>query len=195
MCFKCSDPWVDSAIRQAKQNMSLPMGCGNCGECNIYLYNGGHWTSYSQLTGYVNSFFRTLGNNRLEFKFNGRTFLLGRSDILGHTFAQPTLILPPAGPRVMPLAVDLVTGRTSVISQDGGGLIGQDGSGVISHNGSALVSTNGSTLRANNSSKVLTGNTGSILVNNGANLVGKTRNLFSTNGITIPLGTGKLVLA
>ena len=47
----CNDPWVTSAVRQVTGR--VPNGSGNSGDCNIYRYGGGHWSSYSDLVNKV----------------------------------------------------------------------------------------------------------------------------------------------
>ncbi len=43
----CHDPWVTNAVRQVMGR--APAGSGNSGECNIYRYGAGHWSSYNDL--------------------------------------------------------------------------------------------------------------------------------------------------
>lgn len=80
MCFKCSDPWVDEAIRQVTAG-GIPMGCGNCGACNIQLYNGGLWHSYAELLRYVDEALRAMSSAKVRFKMVGGQFVVGRDGI------------------------------------------------------------------------------------------------------------------
>jgi hypothetical protein len=47
----CADPWINIAFQQL--GYGTPGGFGNYGDCNTQLYNGGSWSSYEQLKGYV----------------------------------------------------------------------------------------------------------------------------------------------
>jgi hypothetical protein len=42
----CSDPWVTQAVTDV---LRRPPPSSAAPECNIYLYNGGHWNSYADL--------------------------------------------------------------------------------------------------------------------------------------------------
>lgn len=44
-------PGVTSAVPQVTGR--VPNGSGNSGDCNIYRYGGGHWSSYSDLVNKV----------------------------------------------------------------------------------------------------------------------------------------------
>ncbi|MDE2227802.1 MAG: hypothetical protein KGL11_02020 [Alphaproteobacteria bacterium] len=48
---QCKDPWVTQAVQQVTGRS--PNGSGDNGECNIYRYGGGHWSSYSDLVAKV----------------------------------------------------------------------------------------------------------------------------------------------
>jgi hypothetical protein len=43
----CKDPWINQAYNELYHR--APSGSGATGECNIALYGGGHWSSYTDL--------------------------------------------------------------------------------------------------------------------------------------------------
>lgn len=51
----CKDPWVTRAIQEVKGR--APQGSGSSGECDIYRYGGGRWSSYEDLRAKVKTAF------------------------------------------------------------------------------------------------------------------------------------------
>lgn len=52
----CADPWVTTAVTEVLRRAPPS---SNAPECNINLYNGGHWSSYKELRGAVGTYWGT----------------------------------------------------------------------------------------------------------------------------------------
>ena len=50
----CRDPYINYAFRTELNRK--PIGRGNAGECNIYLYKAGSWNNYTELRSAVKSY-------------------------------------------------------------------------------------------------------------------------------------------
>jgi hypothetical protein len=70
----CRDPWINYAYRT--QHNRSPVGQGDAGECNIYLYAAGRWQNYDELRNSVNSWVRTTSNAGQAMKSVGSVFTL-----------------------------------------------------------------------------------------------------------------------
>ena len=77
----CRDSYVTSAVRQVKTQMGIrnsgiadtyaPQGFGERGECNMYLYGGGSWSSMDDLKSKVTKVFSNWRSTGMGFDING----------------------------------------------------------------------------------------------------------------------------
>lgn len=120
----CHDPWVTRAIRQVMGR--APNGSGNSGECNIYRYGGGHWSSYGDLV------------NKVKVAF-------GRVPRIGNAANNRARISPNADPANM-----IRQNGGHVIAPGGGNVIAPGGGNVISAGGGNVISAGGGNVIAPN---------------------------------------------
>ncbi len=70
----CRDPWINYAYRVNHKRQ--PVGRADMGECNIYLYAGGAWQNYGQLSAAVDGFVGATGNAGAAVQAFGNVFSL-----------------------------------------------------------------------------------------------------------------------
>lgn len=159
----CREPWVSLAVSVVKTVGSTPGradGSGDSGECNIALYNNGHWNSYRELLGYaraqvpVSAYEKKLGSGiSLVGAFKGRDgntyHVFKKGDAIvgvnvgvvgtaGGSLVSGHLCSTNGGNVIAQGGGNLVPGAT-VIAQGGGNLIGHDGASVIAQGGGNLT--------------------------------------------------------
>ena len=122
----CRDPWINYAYRT--QFSRQPVGQGDAGECNIYLYAGGAWQNYDQLRDGVKSFVSATANAGASVQSVGSIFQLvnratgGRLNVLVRTASRGMFDLNGAPKKTYRLLttdrqVDLGNGSTLVFTQ------------------------------------------------------------------------------
>ena len=109
----CRDPWVTQAIRQVTGHS--PTGSGDSGDCSVYRYGNGHWSSYADLV------------NKVRSGYPGAT----ASAVNGT--ARPGYQARPMIPNS-----SLANRRAGIVSTAGGNVIGNNRSGLISQDGGGL---------------------------------------------------------
>ena len=149
---QCRDPWITQAIHEVTGRW--PNGDYESGECTYTQYGGGHWRSYAELKGYVQS---RLGGRGLTL--NPNTY-------------------PKTGVQLSSLTTGHIRGSSSVyymynsrwyylaqvIAQGGGNIVSNDGGTVIAQGGGNLYVL-----------KVIAQGGGNIVIDNGANYTGAVR--------------------
>lgn len=112
----CRDPWVTQAITEVSGR--APNASGESGECNIYNFNGGQWSDYTQLKRAVRGYFAS----------------------------HPTYAVPAAVPSYNPSAVNTVYNQSQIASNaNRANLIGDGGGTLIGHDGATLIGDGGGT--------------------------------------------------
>ncbi|HCM41879.1 MAG TPA: hypothetical protein PLY88_08335 [Candidatus Omnitrophota bacterium] len=106
----CRDPWVTQAITEVAGR--APNASGESGECNIYNFNGGQWSDYTQLKRAVRGYF-------------------ARNPT--YTQAMPTAASVNSAYNQSQIAGN--ANRASLIGDGGGTLIGHDGATLIGDGG------------------------------------------------------------
>lgn len=159
---QCGDPWVTRAVQQVMGRP--PAGSGNDGECSIYRYGGGHWTSYDDLVGKVRVAFGRAQPQQpptLNLGVKASDFTVP-STALGYSQGRA-----PAQGRTVSYQ-----GRqyqvVNVVAQGGGNLITDNGGGLLSTNGGNLMVT--LRLISSDSAGVVGPGGSSVMINNGANM-------------------------
>ena len=136
----CNDPWVTQAVTDA---LRRPPSGPSAPECNIYLYNNGHWGSYNELRSAVGVYW---GMHAYPAQQNYTIQPAGDLQIsaasLGYT--------PAVGSRVTYQGRLYQVSRT--IAQGGGNvivlhLINMDGASVVGPGGASIVIPQGSNYR------------------------------------------------
>lgn len=121
----CKDPWVTQAVTEVMKR--APKGSGTSGECDIYRYGGGRWSSYPDLVSKVKTAF---GMNIAGSAKPGS----GGNNLGSLNPSQN-------GGRVVS------PGGGNVISPGGGNVISPGGGNVISPGGGNVISTGGGNMR------------------------------------------------
>ena len=118
----CHDPWVTSAIKQVMGR--APNGSGNSGECNIYRYGGGHWSSYGDLVSKVKIAFGMvpkMDNAPGQYGANSRIHISPNANSAGVIAAGGGNVIAPGGGNV------IAPGGGNVIAPGGGNVIAAGG--------------------------------------------------------------------
>ena len=125
----CRDSYVTSAVRQVKTQMGIrnsgigdtfaPQGFGERGECNMYLYGGGSWSSMDDLKSKVTTVFTGWRNKGMGFDINGNFVRAGLNPF-------PTT-------RIMVIAKDLLNQAIAagVVAGGAGNIVATDGATVV----------------------------------------------------------------
>lgn len=124
----CADPWVSYAVSVAKSSSSVvgrAVGSGSSHECNTQLYNGGSWSSYSELIGHVRQTLSMLSSQGARFE------VVRGAPALTVTNPQAAML----------------------IGQDGAGIVSNDGGTFISNNGGTIV-PNGYRIQSSDGAKL-----------------------------------------
>lgn len=125
---QCRDPWVTKAVTEVMHRS--PNGSGESGECSIYRYGNGHWTSYADLVNKVKIAFgqyvvqaRPIAPNRNYMNNQNRS-----------GFYQP------------PASGVIAAGGANVIAAGGANVIAAGGANVIAAGGGNVIAAGGANM-------------------------------------------------
>lgn len=121
---QCRDPWIGQIYQQLYNRK--PVGQGNVGECNIYLYNNGSWGSRDELMGYIKQVQQT--------GLRVGVAPLGANTVMA--VAQGNQIF----------AVSLLDGGGNLVASGGGNLVASGGGNLVASGGGNLVASGGGNL-------------------------------------------------
>lgn len=146
----CSDAWVTKAVTQV---LRRPPASASAPECNIYLYNNGHWNGYNELLAAVGVYWSMhaypvanaqpapaaanlkLGVSRSDFAIDSTALGFSRG-----VAPAPGRVVTYNGQRYQ-VAKVIAQGGGNVIAQGGGNVIAQGGGNVIAQGGGNLTVT------------------------------------------------------
>lgn len=129
----CSDPWVSLAVSVAKTHdgvVGRASGSGNSDECNIKLYNGGHWGSYAELLQYVRQTQQVLASQNVRFETRN---------------GVPALMLIDPSRRLSPQNI-VSTNGSNILLNGGGNIVAQGGGNIVAQGGGNIVAQGGGNL-------------------------------------------------
>jgi hypothetical protein len=125
----CNDPWITIAFKRRWSR--IPAGYRDMGECNISLYNGGSWNSFSQLYDYLVDYKRAMDEANSAFKF----VKMSDSDYrIGLAFDGKVVVDP---------SNIVALGGNNIIANGGNKIIANGGNNIIAPGGGNFSITKG----------------------------------------------------
>ena len=164
------DPWIMEIYQKlyGRRPNSL--------ELNIKLYNNGNWSSYEQLTGYIQQFQKSLSDNGLLIE----TALLDENYNLVAIKKDGSYI------------------AASILENKGGNVVAAGGANVVSAGGANVVSAGGANVVSGGGANVIAAGGGNVIAAGGMNARGYRVNsaggspqfMVSSNLLGISFGSG-----
>jgi hypothetical protein len=125
----CADPWVSRAWVDLSASTEVAPGMGSVGACDTNIYNGGRWSSYAELVGYVRGVRNSLYQQRAQFRsFTGRN-------------------------RERGVALLDLNERGAVL---GGWIVGTNGGNIIAADAQRIVASGGGNIVASGAGNIIT---------------------------------------